>query len=150
MMSPDAHNRSARKGRPVYLDNQATTLLDPRVLDAMIPFFTDKFGNPHSQSHLYGWEAQEAVEAARDKIAALIGAQPKEIFFTSGATESNNLGIKGIARFHKENKNHIVTMATEHKCVLEACAASTRAEARRRLDEKRNENKRIDRTWLPQ
>jgi cysteine desulfurase len=119
------------KGRPVYLDNQATTPLDPRVLDAMMPFFTDKFGNPHSQSHLYGWEADDAVEAARGKVAALIGAQAKEIIFTSGATESNNLGIKGVARRHKSDaagkeKDHIVTCVTEHKCVLETCAALER------------------------
>jgi len=143
-------NESKKKGRPVYLDYQATTPMDPRVVEAMTPFFGDKFGNPHSRNHFYGWEAEEAVEKARRQIADLIGTEEREIVFTSGATESNNLGIKGITRFHKENKNHIVTMATEHKCVLEACAASTRAEARRRLDEKRNENKRIDRTWLPQ
>ena len=143
-------NESKKKGRPVYLDYQATTPMDPRVVEAMAPFFGDKFGNPHSRNHFYGWEAEEAGEKARRQIADLIGAEEREIVFTSGATESNNLGIKGITRFHKENKNHIVTMATEHKCVLEACAASTRAEARRRIDEKRNENKRIDRTWLPQ
>ena len=114
------------KGRPVYLDCQATTPVDPRVVDAMMPFFTDKFGNPHSRSHFFGWEAEEAVEQARGRIAALIGATEKEIVFTSGATESNNLGVKGIARFHREKKNHVVTCATEHKCVLEACASLER------------------------
>ena len=105
-------NESKKKGRPVYLDYPATTPMDPRVVEAMTPFFGDKFGNPHSRNHFYGWEAEEAVEKARRQIADLIGAEEREIVFTSGATESNNLGIKGIARFHKENKNHIVTMAT--------------------------------------
>ncbi|MCH7550194.1 MAG: IscS subfamily cysteine desulfurase [Proteobacteria bacterium] len=119
-------NGSRKKGRPVYLDYQATTPTDPRVVEAMAPFFGDKFGNPHSRNHFYGWEAADAVEKARRQIADLIGAEEREIVFTSGATESNNLAIKGIARFHKENKNHIVTVATEHKCVLEACAALER------------------------
>ena len=119
-------NGSKKKGRPVYLDYQATTPTDPRVVEAMAPFFGDKFGNPHSRNHFYGWEAEEAVEKARRQIADLIGAEEREIVFTSGATESNNLGIKGVARFHKENRNHIVTVATEHKCVLEACAALER------------------------
>lgn len=110
------------KVRPIYLDYQATTPADPRVIEAMEPFFGEKFGNPHSRSHFYGWEAEDAVERARAQVAALIRAQEKEIIFTSGATESNNLGIKGIARFHKDSKNHIVTVATEHKCVLESCA----------------------------
>ena len=110
------------RGRPVYLDYQATTPVDPRVVEAMAPFFGDRFGNPHSRNHFYGWEAEEAVEKARAQIAALIGATEKEIIFTSGATESNNLAIKGVARFYRENKNHIVTVATEHKCVLEASA----------------------------
>ena len=114
------------KGRPVYLDYQATTPLDPRVVEAMAPFFNEKFGNPHSRNHFYGWEAEEAVEKAREQIAALIGATAREIVFTSGATESNNLAIKGIARFHRENKRHIVTCVTEHKCVLESCAALER------------------------
>ncbi|NQV83777.1 MAG: IscS subfamily cysteine desulfurase [Rhodospirillales bacterium] len=130
-MSPDQFHGSTHKGRPVYLDNQATTPLDPRVLEAMMPFFTEKFGNPHSQNHLYGWEAEEAIEAARGKIAALIGASEKEIIFTSGATESNNLAIKGTARLHKSEapgaqKNHVVTCVTEHKCVLESCTALER------------------------
>jgi cysteine desulfurase len=115
-------NANGKKGRPVYLDYQATTPTDPRVTEAMAPFFGDKFGNPHSRNHFYGWEAEEAVEKARGQIADLIGAEEREIVFTSGATESNNLAIKGVARFHKENKNHVVTVATEHKCVLESCA----------------------------
>ncbi|MFQ5765290.1 MAG: IscS subfamily cysteine desulfurase [Rhodospirillales bacterium] len=114
------------KGRPVYLDYQATTPMDPRVLEAMLPFFGAKFGNPHSRNHFYGWEAEEAVEKARGRIAALIGAKAKEIVFTSGATESNNLAIKGTARFYRAKKDHIVTCATEHKCVLEACAHQER------------------------
>ena len=119
-------NGMPKKGRPVYLDYQATTPTDPRVVEAMAPFFGEKFGNPHSRNHFYGWEAADAVEKARRQIADLIGAEEREIVFTSGATESNNLAIKGMARFHKENKNHIVTVATEHKCVLEACAALER------------------------
>ncbi len=119
-------NGRKKKGRPVYLDYQATTPTDPRVVEAMAPFFGDKFGNPHSRNHFYGWEAEEAVEKARRQIAALIGAEDREIVFTSGATEANNLAIKGVTQFHKDNKNHIVTVATEHKCVLEACAAMER------------------------
>ena len=131
MMTHDPFHGSAQKGRPIYLDYQATTPIDPRVLDDMMPFFTEKFGNPHSQGHLYGWEAEEAVESARSKIAALIGASDKEIIFTSGATESNNLAITGTARLQKSDaagsqKNHIVTCVTDHKCVLESCAALER------------------------
>lgn len=106
--------------RPVYLDNQATTPLDPRVLDAMLPYFKEKFGNPHSSSHCFGDEAADAVEKARAQVADLIGADAREIVFTSGATESNNISIQGAARFHKGKKNHIVTVVTEHKCVLES------------------------------
>jgi cysteine desulfurase len=103
----------------IYLDYQATTPIDPRVLLAMRPFFEEKFGNPHSQHH-YGWEAADPVELARNHIASLINANPREIVFTSGATESNNLAIKGLARFFKGEKRHLITCVTEHKCVLEA------------------------------
>ncbi|HEX2113364.1 MAG TPA: IscS subfamily cysteine desulfurase [Alphaproteobacteria bacterium] len=107
--------------KPVYLDYQATTPMDPRVLDAMMPYFIEKFGNPHSRNHTHGWEAEQAVEKARQQVAELIGADEREIVFTSGATESNNLAIAGVARFYKDRKNHIVTVATEHKCVLDTC-----------------------------
>lgn len=106
---------------PVYLDYQATTPVDPRVLAKMLPYFTEKFGNPHSRSHAYGWEAEAACDLAREQVAALIGASEKEIVFTSGATESNNIAIKGVARFYKDKKNHIITPVTEHKCVLDSC-----------------------------
>ena len=127
---------------PVYLDNQATTPLDPRVLDAMLPYFTEQFGNPHSESHVYGRNAAAAVEAARAEIARLVNADPREIVFTSGATESNNLALKGAARFARAHpsaarpsggpnaarppRDRIVTLATEHKCVLESAAALER------------------------
>jgi len=109
--------------RPIYLDYQATTPVDRRVADAMWPSFTEAFGNPHSVHHAYGREAGDAVEAARAEIAALIGAQAREVVFTSGATESNNTAIKGAAHFHARHfgKRHVVTVATEHKCVLESC-----------------------------
>jgi cysteine desulfurase len=109
--------------RPIYLDMQSTTPLDPRVLDAMLPFYTGLYGNPHSRTHAYGWETDKAVEDARTHIADLIGADPKEIIFTSGATESNNMSIKGVARFFGRSgkKKHIITSQTEHKCVLDSC-----------------------------
>lgn len=109
--------------RPIYLDAQATTPVDPRVLDAMLPFLTGLYGNPHSRTHAYGWESEQASEKAREHIAKLIGADPKEIIFTSGATESNNMSIKGVARFFGRSgkKKHIITSQTEHKCVLDSC-----------------------------
>jgi cysteine desulfurase len=105
----------------IYLDYQATTPCDPRVLKKMLPFFTKVFGNPHSRNHSYGWEAEQAVEIAREQVANLINADPREVIFTSGATESNNIAIKGIADFYKDKKNHIITCVTEHKCVLDSC-----------------------------
>jgi cysteine desulfurase len=111
---------------PIYLDYQATTPTDPRVLDAMLPWFTEKFGNSGSVTHAYGREAGHAVEAAREQVAALIGAEPREIVFTSGATESNNLALKGALRFGRDGRNGLVTLATEHKCVLESARALER------------------------
>jgi cysteine desulfurase len=114
--------RGAPLQLPVYLDHHATTPLDPRVLEAMLPYFTESFGNPHSAQHAYGWAAAAAVEEARREVAALIGARPEEIVFTSGATEANNLAIRGVATLAGERR-HVVTCAIEHPCVLETCRA---------------------------
>jgi len=109
-------------GRPLYLDAQATTPVDPRVLDAMLPVMTEQFGNAHSTTHMYGWENNALVEEARGKVASLIGADSKEIIFTSGATESNNIALKGVSRFYqKTGKSNIITSVIEHKCVLDSC-----------------------------
>ncbi|MCZ4279458.1 aminotransferase class V-fold PLP-dependent enzyme [Kiloniella laminariae] len=132
MVKNKSRDRKAnRTVRPVYLDYQATTPTDPRVVEAMLPYFYESFGNPHSVDHAYGWEAEEVVDRARQEIAGLIGADPREIIFTSGATESNNLAIKGVAHFQRNNpagggkspaRNRIVTTVIEHKCVLESVA----------------------------
>jgi cysteine desulfurase len=131
-LSSDSLERARANALPIYLDNQASTPVDPRVLDAMMPYFTIDYGNPSSESHVYGHRAMTAIDAARGEIAALIHADPREIIFTSGATEANNLAIKGAAHFAREHppasgpRDHIVTLTTEHKCVLESCAALAR------------------------
>ncbi|CAG2164543.1 unnamed protein product [Oppiella nova] len=107
--------------RALYLDAQSTTPLDPRVLDAMMPYMVSMYGNPHSRTHSYGWESEKATEEARQSVADIIGADPKEIIFTSGATESNNIALKGCAKFYKDKRDHIITTQTEHKCVLDSC-----------------------------
>ena len=122
MPSPaaDTAKPPVRNVRPVYLDYAATTPVDRRVLNRMLPYLTDTWGNPASRSHAYGWAAEEAVELAREQVCALVGADPREIVWTSGATESNNLALKGVAHFYRSRGKHLVTLATEHKAVLDS------------------------------
>ena len=112
--------------KPIYMDNHATTPVDPRVLEAMLPYFNDVFGNAASRSHGFGWDAEKAVDAAREEIARLINAKGKEIVFTSGATESDNLAIKGVVEFYRDKGDHVITATTEHKAVLDTCKALER------------------------
>ena len=118
-----AQTKQSYPNRPIYLDNQATTPVDPRVMEVMLPYFTQEFGNPHSDSHIYGWETNEALEQSRALVANLIEADKREIIFTSGATESCNLIIRGIAYKQKKKRRKIITVATEHPCILETCKA---------------------------
>lgn len=120
-MTATCQTRTGTTSSQIYLDYQSTTPCDPRVVEKMLPFFTQHFGNPHSRSHPEGWFAEKAIEEAREQVAQIINADPREIIFTSGATESNNLAIKGVAHFYKDKKNHIITSVTEHKCVLDTC-----------------------------
>ncbi|MEO5966613.1 MAG: aminotransferase class V-fold PLP-dependent enzyme, partial [Candidatus Limnocylindrales bacterium] len=117
---------AASMTRRVYMDNHATTPVDQRVVDAMLPVFTQQFGNSGSRNHAFGWEAEALVDEAREKVAKVIGAKAKEIIFTSGATESNNLALRGVVEFYKEKGNHIITATTEHKAILDTCKALER------------------------
>src|SRR5262249_20928213 len=110
----------------IYMDNNATTQVDPRVLEAMFPYFSDVFGNAASRSHGFGWQAETAAEAGREQVARLIGAKAKDIIFTSGATESDHLAVRGVVEFYRDKGNHVITQVTEHKAILDTCRALER------------------------